>query len=116
MGGDKDHKYLFNLLQYIKSKNLKTAFYSGFDFLDMHLIEYLDYYKIGRFILPEGDVNDWHKKSCGPINFPWSNQKLFKVIHIDDTYNLLDITDEFRKDPLGDLNRYVLKNNMEENE
>lgn len=114
MGGDKDHKYLCDLLKHIKSKNIKTAFYSGFDFLDMHLIEYLDYYKIGRFILPEGDSSEWHKKSCGPINFPWSNQKLFKVIHTSDIYNLVDITDEFRKDPLGDLNRYVIKNNMED--
>ena len=114
MGGDKDHKYLCDLLKHIKSKNIKTAFYSGFDFLDMHLIEYLDYYKIGRFILPEGDSSDWHKKSCGPINFPWSNQKIFKVVHTSDIYNLVDITDEFRKDPLGDLNRYIIKNNMED--
>ena len=44
-------------------------------------------------------------KKRGEINLTWSE--------IADMYNLVDITDEFRKDPLGDLNRYVIKNNME---
>lgn len=109
MGGDSDHIYLLDILKYVKDKNIKTAFYSGFDFIDTSLLPYLDYYKYGRFILPSGDIKEWYKKSCGPINFPWSNQKMFKIVSINNYYKMIDITDEFRKDPISDLNRYVIK-------
>lgn len=106
MGGDKDHEYLRILLGFLVMRtDLKVAFYSGLDYIDLSLVPYLDYYKIGRFILPEGEPEQWHKKSCGPLNFPWSNQKMFRVYK----NCLIDITEEFRKDPISDLTRYIVR-------
>lgn len=105
MGGDKDHEYLLDILKLCVDKGFKTAFYSGFDYLDLDLIPYLNYYKVGRFILPRGDPSSWHKKTGGPINFPWSNQKMFKISN----NKVIDITEEFRKNPIGDLSRYIVK-------
>lgn len=107
MGGDKDHEDLEELLILVKAEfpNIKTAFYSGFDYINVDLIPHLNYYKYGRFILPEGEPSEWHKKSCGPINFPWSNQKVFKIVD----NKMIDITNEFRQNPLSDLTRYIIK-------
>lgn len=59
MGGDRDHKEISQMLNYIKSKyQLKVGMYSGLDYIDLDLINVLDYYKIGRFILPKGEERD----------------------------------------------------------
>lgn len=105
MGGDNDHHTLLQLLKYLKTKwKIKTGFYSGFDYIDMCLLQYLDYYKVGRWIMPKGDPETWHLKACGPMNFPWSNQKLFRIKEC----KMYDITEEFRKNPLGDLKQYII--------
>ena len=55
MGGDAEHSIIVNISTYIKEKyNLKIGMYSGLDYIDLNLVSVLDYYKIGRFILPEG--------------------------------------------------------------
>lgn len=106
MGGDKDHKLLTALVQFLSTRfNLKIAFYSGLDYIDLDLVPYLSYYKIGRFILPKGEPKDWHKKQCGPINFPWSNQRLFKI----ENNKLIDITKDFQQNPITDLERYIIR-------
>ena len=71
MGGDGDHTEVKRLADIIHNKyNLKVGMYSGFDYIDLDLAQVLDYYKIGRFILPQGDEKDWHKRTYGPMNFP----------------------------------------------
>ena len=110
MGGDKDHNTLKELFKFLSiTTHISLALYSGFDFIDLDLVPYLKYYKIGRFILPKGDVSSWHKVSCGPINFPWSNQRMFEIKN----NILLDITDQFRKNPISDLERYIIKSEDE---
>ena len=105
MGGDADHIEVAHLCTYIKSTyNLKVGMYSGFDFIDLKLANILDYYKIGKFILPKGDPTTWHKKTCGSINFPWSNQKMYKRVNT----NLIDITERFREQPLNELTKYII--------
>lgn len=108
MGGDSDHKALKEIASYIKEKyQLLIGFYSGFDSIDIDLISVIDYYKYGRFILPKpfDDSSKWHLKSGGPINFPWSNQRMLKKIN----NNLVDITERFRTVPLGDLKRHIIQ-------
>lgn len=59
MGGDRDHKEILQMLNYIKAKyQLKVGVYSGLDYIDLDLINVLDYYKIGRFILPKGEERE----------------------------------------------------------
>lgn len=106
MGGDIDHKEIIHIGKYIKDKySLKIGMYSGFDFIDLDLVEVLDYYKIGRYIVPKGEEKDWCKKTCGPINFPWSNQRMYKKIN----NKLVDITERFREQPLNNFVRYIIK-------
>lgn len=55
MGGDNDHERIKVLTNYIHEKyNLKVGMYSGFDSLDMNLLDCLDYYKIGAFRMFKG--------------------------------------------------------------
>lgn len=106
MGGDAEHNTLKHIAEYVKKTyNLKIGVYSGFDYIDLDLLSCVDYYKYGRFILPKGDVNSWWKKSCGTLNFPFSNQRMLKKVD----NKLIDITEEFRKVPLSDLDRYIVK-------
>lgn len=55
MGGDSDHGAIYELTQYIHLTypDLKVGMYSGKDELDLSLAYMLDYYKIGRFIMPK---------------------------------------------------------------
>lgn len=107
MGGDFEHNNVKYLCKFIKNNYpyLKTGMYSGKDYIDRSLLNVLDYYKYGRFIMPKGEPEDWHKQSCGPIIFPWSNQRLLKI----EEDKIIDITDQLRKNPLGDLKQYIIK-------
>lgn len=105
MGGDNDHITLKKLAKYIKEKyNLKVGFYSGFDYIDLNIVSYLDYYKYGKFILPKGDDTKWYKKSCGPLGFTFSNQRMLKKVG----NKLVDITEEFRKQPINDYKKSII--------
>lgn len=56
LGGDINHSDIIRISEYIhKNTNLKLGFYSGEDYLDINLIPYVDFYKIGRWIMPKGD-------------------------------------------------------------
>jgi len=105
MGGDSDHKAVAELTNYIHTHyDLKVGMYSGRDFLDLELASILDFYKIGRFIMPVGPEQDWYKQSCGPLVFPFSNQIYFER-HGD---KLVDCTNKFRKQPINELSRYII--------
>lgn len=105
LGGDGYIEDIKHLSKMCSKEKLKVGFYSGRDYIDLSLIPYLNYYKYGRWIIPEGKPEEWCKSSCGPINFPWSNQRIYKIIN----NKMVDITEEFRKDPINDLNRYIIK-------
>ena len=105
MGGDNDHERIKVLTNYIHEKyNLKVGMYSGFDSLDINLLDCLDYYKIGRWIFPKGEVSSWWKQNCGPIKFTFSNQLMFKKIK----NHWVNITNEFRKIPLNNLQKEII--------
>lgn len=107
MGGDSDHTDVVRIANYIHENypKLKVGMYSGRDYLDMQLLNCLDLYKIGRWILPKGPVNEWHKTNNGVLQFPWSNQLYFE--RVGEIWK--DATYKFRKTPLGDIESYIIK-------
>lgn len=107
MGGDQDHKYIKYLSKEIKEKHpgMLVGMYSGRDYLDFNLLEVLDYYKIGRWIMFDGDESTWKFQTGGPICLPTSNQILFKK----DGEKWVNITDRFRKDTVHNWNSVIIK-------
>lgn len=106
MGGDNDHNDCIRVADYIHGKypKMKVGMYSGRDFLNMDLAQHLDYYKIGRWIMPEGPVESWHKTNNGVLQFPWSNQLLFEK----QENKLVNVTHKFRKEKISDPKRFVI--------
>lgn len=106
MGGDSNHDDVIRCCKYIREHTtLKTAIYSGFEFINMEMAKWLNYYKIGRWIMPQGDPKDWWKTNCGVLQFPFSNQLLFENIG----GRLFNITYKFREKPLGSLESYIIR-------
>lgn len=105
MGGDCDHEAIAKLSDFIHLHNLKVGMYSGLDYLDPILLNSLDYYKIGRWITPKGDEADWWKTNCGPLNFTFSNQVMFKK----ESGVWLNITSKFREKAVKDLKRAIIE-------
>ena len=54
--------------------------------------------------MPEGPSSEWHKTNYGVLQFPWSNQLLFQNIN----GALVNITYKFRKNPVGNPERYIV--------
>ncbi|MBO4738517.1 MAG: anaerobic ribonucleoside-triphosphate reductase activating protein [Bacteroidales bacterium] len=88
MGGDADVQTVNNLAKWVKTNyNLKTAWYSGREKLsDLFQARFFDYVKIGPY-----------KPECGALDKPTTNQRLYRIKHINDTCELEDITAKFRK-------------------
>lgn len=105
MGGDSDHDDVVRIANYVHEKHhIKVGMYSGREFLNMKLLECLDLYKIGRWIMPEGPVEEWHQTNNGVLQFPWSNQLLFEKIG-----NMwFNVTYKFRKEKVGNPARYIV--------
>ena len=112
MGGDSDHDDVARIADYIHGKypKLKVGMYSGREFLNMKLLECLDLYKIGRWIMPKGPASEWHLTNNGVLQFPWSNQLLFEKLG-DRWYNA---TWKFRKEKIGNPARYIITSNEED--
>lgn len=106
MGGDADHAAVASLAHLIHASHpgMKVGMYSGMDEMDNVLKKELDRYKVGRFIMPKGPVEDWPRQACGPLCFPFSNQKYYEK----EGGVWSDRTDKFRRKPLSDLTRYIL--------
>lgn len=117
MGGDNDHKAVVHLANYIHEKypNIKVGMYSGREFLNIDLLNCLDLYKIGRWIMPDmKHPETWKDHSWGPLVWPVSNQLLFEKVGncwFNTTY-------KFRQHPIGDWSKYVIipEENKEEEE
>lgn len=84
MGGDADPLRVLDLAKHIKETfpNIKTAWYSGMDFIDLSEIDYIDYVKIGRF-----------DERFGPLDRQTTNQRMYRKTGKD----WKDITDKFWK-------------------
>lgn len=112
MGGDINHEEIKELALFIKEKyHLKVGFYSGFEFINLDLVEALDYYKIGKWKTPKGDMKEWHKTTNGPLQFPWSNQ-LFFEIH---DKKLINATEKFRRKFPNNLEHFIIEGEDEDN-
>lgn len=106
LGGDNDHAAVEELTKYVHEKHhLKVGMYSGREYLDLNLLNLLDYYKIGRWIMPEGDYANWWKTNCGPITFTFSNQLMFKR----EGNKWINITSKFRTKSVNNLERQIIK-------
>jgi anaerobic ribonucleoside-triphosphate reductase activating protein len=66
--GDGFKEDLIEIAKFVKSKNLKTAVYSGDDILYDPYIEVMDYYKLGSY-----------QEEFGPLNNEKTNQILYKI-------------------------------------
>lgn len=110
MGGDSDHKDVVRIAKYIHGKypELKVGMYSGREFLGMELLENLDLYKIGRWIMPKGPVEEWHQTNNGVLQFPWSNQLLFEKKEINGELVWMNVTHKFRKEKVGNPARFII--------
>src|SRR5574344_144655 len=82
MGGDNDHEAVGRIADYVRSKNIKAAMYSGDDIIDKRLVPHLDYYKVGSY-----------KHEMGPLNNRGTNQHLYEIVNNE----LKDITYLFLK-------------------
>ena len=81
MGGDSDKDSLKKLGAFVKSKGLKSAWYSGESNLSIdNYKDYFDYIKVGPYI-----------KELGPLNSKTTNQRMYSLINgIEDiTYRFL---------------------------
>ena len=91
MGGDANIAYLQTLIYWVKTRHpeLKVAWYSGREEpLKRSDVKYLDYIKMGPFI-----------KERGPLNDRNTNQRLYKVHHLDEgKIRIEDITSKFWKE------------------
>lgn len=107
MGGDREPNDVIRVADYIHENypNIKVGMYSGRDYMLIELMEHLDIYKVGRWISPEGPVNTWQETNCGPLVFPWSNQIYFEKVD----GKLVNSTYKFRKNPIGNPERYIIK-------
>lgn len=61
---------LKELLEIIKTYKLKTAMYTGLEYLEPDVIELLDYYKLGKY-----------NKDLGGLTSPITNQRLYKRLN-----------------------------------
>ena len=87
MGGDQNQNELSDLLIVAHKYNLKTALYTGVDFmgdLQIQVLRHLDYCKIGHY-----------DENCGGLNHPNTNQKMFAKHFGTDIWK--DITHKFQK-------------------
>lgn len=69
-GGEWEPENLVKYLKYIKTKNLKTCLYTGFElsFIHKNILNNLDYIKTGRYI-----------KELGGLGSENTNQKFIKI-------------------------------------
>lgn len=82
MGGDSDKDSLKKLGVFVKSKGLKSAWYSGESNLSIdNYKDYFDYIKVGPYI-----------KELGPLNSKTTNQRMYSLIN-----GIEDITYRFFK-------------------
>lgn len=110
LGGDSDHLLMCEFADYIHSKHFKkVGFYSGRDFIDLSVVPHVDMYKIGRWIMPSTNSEEWKDHNWGPINWPVSNQLYFEKKN----GKLINSTQKFRMNLLNNWNRYIITNKDE---
>lgn len=80
MGGEHAQEELIPLVEFVKSKGLKAAWYCGRNNFNEKLTEKLDYFKIGAYV-----------HELGPLNKSTTNQRLY----VNRDGETIDITHKF---------------------
>lgn len=89
LGGDNDKDTLKKFADYISSKGLMVGWYSGETYLDLNDYgKHFNYIKVGPYI-----------KELGPLNNPLTNQRLYYIVHKNDSISVEDITYTLQKKP-----------------
>lgn len=105
MGGDASHSDIIEISKYIHEKyNLKVGMYSGRDYIDLDLVNYLDYYKFGSWRCFSGNEEDWKNQYAGPLSIPTTNQVMLKK----ENNTLINITDRFMKIKKNNWKNFIL--------
>ena len=87
MGGDADPMGVAALAAEVKGWGLKTCWYSGRGLEQAaDVIPSLDFIKVGPYI-----------DECGPLDYPTTNQRFYRVEHGEGDSVLTDWTERFRK-------------------
>lgn len=92
MGGDQNQPELTDLCIKAHELGLKTCVWFGIDDandIDVVLLQYLDYFKIGSWI-----------EELGPLKSKTTNQRMYKVTGIAGHRNIQDITWRFQREYL----------------
>lgn len=107
MGGDNDPEDRVRVAKFIKEhSDLKVGIYSGADHIYNEGLQYIDLYKIGRWIFPFDETgNVYQDKQCGPINTPITNQKMFEI---KGKY-IEDITYKMQKNKVSEIKNFVIR-------
>lgn len=86
MGGDSNPSLIDDLAQCVKMYYpIKVAWYSGRQELSKDIeLRNFDFIKLGPYI-----------EELGPLNSKTTNQRMYKVVCIDNEYELKDITNRF---------------------
>ena len=82
MGGDSERQDIIRIANIIHSHHLKIAFYSGSKDIDLNIVNYLDYYKVGPYI-----------ETLGPLNNKNTNQ----IMYLINNKLMKNITEKFWK-------------------
>lgn len=110
MGGDADHAGVAEIADYVHDHStMKVGMYSGFDEIDDELARHLDYYKVGRWIMPPKEPAHWGDQPCGPLEYPGTNQRFYRCEHGKDFCALINETAKFQKYPINDLERRIIR-------
>ena len=85
LGEGKDPEALLRLASHVRSKGIAVALYSGRGEVEDEIFRIFDYVKTGPYI-----------EAFGPLNSRSTNQRLYRVLHLDAVkYYLTDITSRF---------------------
>lgn len=78
LGEGNDHQALMSLASYIRSSHpsLALAIYSGREKVEDEVFQAFDYVKVGPY-----------RPSCGPLNNPSTNQRLYRVRRMSDGFS-----------------------------
>ena len=87
MGGDADLAYVGMLARHVRSRGLKTCWYSGRELENAEpVLDSLDFVKVGPYI-----------DEFGPLDYETTNQRFYRIEHGPHGPELTDWTRRFRK-------------------
>lgn len=110
MGGDSDHAEVARIADFVHANSdMRVGMYSGRDDIDEDLARHLDYYKVGRWIMPPKDPARWGDQPCGPLEYPGTNQQYYRCKVGSDHVALINETAKFQQHIINDFENRVIR-------